>query len=93
MLKLERTIRTIPEESKELGAMVRAVRKSRGGDGVFCVMKSEATQGLMEIAPLLYARAEAQLRDIKVFGLARSKASALELVRQIVDDMAKEEKL
>ena len=93
MLKLERTIRTIPEESKELGAMVRAVRKSRGGDGVFCVMKSEATQGLMEIAPLLYARAEAQLRDIKVFGLARSKASALELVRQIVDDMAKEGKL
>ncbi|MBP5462884.1 MAG: hypothetical protein J6Y20_12290 [Lachnospiraceae bacterium] len=89
MLRLNRTIRTIPEESGELGAMVRAVRKSRGGDGVFCVMRSEATQGLMEIAPLLYARFEAKQHDIEVFGLARSKANAMELVRLLVDEMAK----
>ena len=89
MLRLNSTIRTSPEESGELGAMVRAVRKSRGGDGVYCVMRSEVTQGLMEIAPLLYARFEAKQHDIEVFGLARSKAHAMELVRLIVDEMAK----
>lgn len=89
MLRLNSTIRTIPEESGELGAMVRAVRKSRGGDGVYCVMRSKVTQGLMEIAPLLYARFEAKQHDIDVFGLARSKAHAMELVRLIVDEMAK----
>ncbi|MBP5491094.1 MAG: hypothetical protein J6Y10_10945 [Lachnospiraceae bacterium] len=89
MLKLEKSIRTIPEESGNLGAMIRSVRKSKGGDGVFCVVRSDATQGMMEIVPLLYARLEAKSRDIAVLGLAGSKKNALELVRQMVDEMAK----
>lgn len=89
MLKLEKTIHTIPEETQELGAMVRAVRRNKGDEGIFCVMRSEATQGLMEIAPLAYARIEAKQHDISVFGLAKGKAHAIELVRLIVDEMAK----
>ncbi len=89
MLKLAKKIQSIPDESQELGAMIRAVRKSRGGDGVYCVMRSEATQGLMEITPLIYARMEAKQHDIEVIGLARSKAHAMELVRLMVDEMAR----
>ena len=89
MLKLAEKIQTIPDEAQELGAMIRAVRKSRGGDGVYCVMRSETTQGLMEITPLIYARMEAKQHDIEIIGLARSKTNALELVRQMVDEMAK----
>ena len=89
MLKLDKNIRTIPEESQELGAMIRAVRKSKGDEGVFCVTRSETTQGLMEIVPLLYARLEAKTHDINVLGLAKNKTNAMELVRLLVDEMAK----
>ncbi|MBR5713078.1 MAG: hypothetical protein IKX54_05735 [Lachnospiraceae bacterium] len=89
MLKLSKKLRTTETDAPELGTMVRAVRRKRGGEGVFCVMHSEATNGMMEIAPLSYAKFEAGKRDITVFGLAKSKKEALELVRQIVDDLAK----
>lgn len=90
MLKLSSKVRTIAEESGELGSMIRAVRRNKDSEGVYCVMHSDATEGLMEIAPLAYARLEARDRDITVFGLAKGKTNALELVRQIVDSMAKQ---
>ena len=93
MLRLSKQVRTIPEETGDLGVMIRAVRKSKGGEGLYCVMRSEATNGLMEIAPLIYARLEAKQHDIDVFGLAKTKSNAMELVRILVDEMAKSGKL
>ena len=43
----------------------------------------------MEIVPLLYARLEAKTHDINVLGLAKNKTNAMELVRLLVDEMAK----
>ena len=52
MLTLQGNVRTIAEDADELGVMIRAVRRKKGGEGVYCVTRSELTQGLMEIIPL-----------------------------------------
>lgn len=90
MLKLSKKVRTIPEEADELGKMIRAVRSKRAGEQVFCVMRSEETPGMMEIVRLAFAKIEAEKHDVTVFGLAGSRENALELVREIVDEMAKQ---
>ena len=47
MLTLQDNVRTIAEDADELGVMIRAVRRKKGGEGVYCVTRSELTQGLM----------------------------------------------
>ena len=89
MLKLSSRVKTIEEDADDLGTMIRAIRKNRGGEGVYLVTHSDATQGLMEITPLAYARIEAAKRDIDVLGVAKSRENALELVRCMVEEMAK----
>ena len=89
MLTLQGNVRTIAEDADELGVMIRAVRRKKGGEGVYCVTRSKLTQGLMEIIPLAYARMEAKDHDVTVLGLAKGREHALELVRQMVDEMAK----
>jgi len=88
MIKLSKNIRTIAEDADELGSMIRAVRRNKGGEGVFCVLRSDATEGLMEIVPLSFAVSEAARRELCVFGLAKGKTHAMELVRILVDEMA-----
>ena len=92
MLKISKQVRTVEEQKEELGAMIRAVRNPKRAErSLYCIVHSETTDGIMEIEPLaaLYAEMKAKSTDVLVIGIAKGKASALELVRQIVEDMAK----
>ena len=49
MLKLSSRVKTIEEDADDLGTMIRAIRKNRGGEGVYLVTHSDATTSMSSV--------------------------------------------
>lgn len=90
MLKIGRQVRTVDDQAADLGSMIRAIRRKKLGEGLYCVVYNGQAGEMMEVQPLAMLLADSKRCDYTVLGVAKGKPAALEVVRLLVEKMAQD---